>query len=137
LANVHYAAGAYDEAKALYERALAIWEKALGPEHPGAAYSLDSLAQVALAQHRPADAITYAERAVSAREAGDAAAELVAKSRFLLARALWGAPAGKSRDRDRARALAVAARDAYRGVDGKEEARAEVEAWLTAHSAER
>jgi eukaryotic-like serine/threonine-protein kinase len=46
LANVHYARGDYEEAKALHEQALAIREKAFGTEHPHVAMSLNGLAGV-------------------------------------------------------------------------------------------
>ena len=36
--------GAYDQALPLYQRALKIREKALGPEHPDTAISLNNLA---------------------------------------------------------------------------------------------
>ena len=38
------ATGRYAEAEPLYERALAIREKALGPDHPDVATSLNNLA---------------------------------------------------------------------------------------------
>ena len=41
---------AYPAARPLYERALAIREKALGPEHPDTATSLDHLASLLQAQ---------------------------------------------------------------------------------------
>ncbi len=34
------------DAEPLYKRALAIWEKALGPEHPHVAASLNNLAEL-------------------------------------------------------------------------------------------
>jgi tetratricopeptide (TPR) repeat protein len=46
LANVRQAMGAYEEAKALYERALGLTEDALGPEHPDVAVLLNNLATV-------------------------------------------------------------------------------------------
>ncbi len=36
--------GKYAETEPLYERSLAIWEKALGPEHPSVAASLENYA---------------------------------------------------------------------------------------------
>ena len=38
--------GKYAKAEPLYQRALAIWEKALGPEHPDVATSLNNLAEL-------------------------------------------------------------------------------------------
>ena len=39
-----YQEGQYAEAEPLFRRALAIWEKALGPQHPAVAQSLNNLA---------------------------------------------------------------------------------------------
>lgn len=54
-----YRAGKYDEAIPLAERALAIREKALGPDHPDVATSLDNLAGLlrlyAISLHVPAE----------------------------------------------------------------------------------
>ncbi|MGH6847493.1 MAG: tetratricopeptide repeat protein, partial [Methylocella sp.] len=42
--KIDYVVGRYSEAEPLFQRALAIWEKALGPEHPDVATSLNNLA---------------------------------------------------------------------------------------------
>ncbi len=44
LAELYRAQGRYAEAEPLYQRALAIAEKALGPEHPHVATSLENYA---------------------------------------------------------------------------------------------
>ncbi len=44
LAELYPAQGRYAEAEPLYQRALAISEKALGPEHPDVAQSLENYA---------------------------------------------------------------------------------------------
>ena len=44
LAVLYEAQGHYAEAEPFYQRALAIWEKALGPEHPHVAASLENYA---------------------------------------------------------------------------------------------
>jgi serine/threonine-protein kinase len=111
--------------------------RTLGPEHPDVANSLIGLADLAFEQGRPADGIAPAERAVALRDRDDTPAELLAASRFVLARVLWEAPAGRGRDRERARAEALKARDAYRGAKGEEEKLAEVEAWLVHHGGAR
>lgn len=49
LANIHFAKGEYEKARALHERALAIKEKSLGSNHPKVAISLHNLALVAWA----------------------------------------------------------------------------------------
>jgi tetratricopeptide (TPR) repeat protein/predicted Ser/Thr protein kinase len=131
--TLHREAGDYDGAKALYERAAAIQERALGPEHPDLATTLVGLAEVALAQHRPGDAMPLAERAVAVLDKGAVASTTLAKARFVLARALWEAPAQAGRDRARAQSLAEQARDAFRAAGkGMAELLAEVEAWLAA-----
>jgi tetratricopeptide (TPR) repeat protein len=58
LANIHYATGAYEDAKALQQRALAIKEKTLGLEHPDVAASLNNLALVHQATGAHEDAKT-------------------------------------------------------------------------------
>jgi tetratricopeptide (TPR) repeat protein len=136
LADVYDSAGAYEEAKVLYQRALTIYEKALAPSHPDIAYPLTGLASVALLQRQPADAIKLAERAIHVREAGNAPTEMLAESRFVLAQALWAAPAGQGRDRDRALTLARHARDVFREVKGTNKELAEVEAFLAKHGGE-
>ncbi len=40
----HRAQGRYGEAEPLHQRSLAIWERALGPEHPDVALSLENYA---------------------------------------------------------------------------------------------
>ncbi len=46
LAELYRAQGHYAQAEPLFQRSLAIWEKALGPEHPDVATSLNKLAQL-------------------------------------------------------------------------------------------
>ena len=48
--------GRYADAEPLYKRSLAIREKALGPDHPDVAMSLNNLAAFYRAQGRYADA---------------------------------------------------------------------------------
>src|SRR5512132_1952815 len=43
-ARVYKEEGRYADADPLYKRALATWKKALGPDHPDVAQSLDNLA---------------------------------------------------------------------------------------------
>ncbi len=49
-ACLHRCAGKYDEAEPLYRRALAIREKALGPQHPDTATSINNLAGLLASQ---------------------------------------------------------------------------------------
>ncbi|MGO9740479.1 MAG: tetratricopeptide repeat protein, partial [Roseiarcus sp.] len=59
---------AYAEARSLFQRALAIREKALGPEHPDTATSLNNLALLLRAQGDLAGARPLFERALAIRE---------------------------------------------------------------------
>jgi tetratricopeptide (TPR) repeat protein len=63
-----YERGRYTDAKPLYERALAIREKALGPEHPDVATSLDKLAVLYHVQGQSKKAEPSFERALAIRE---------------------------------------------------------------------
>jgi serine/threonine-protein kinase len=109
LAAVLAAQGAWSEATALRERALSIREKTFGVEHPSVAASLIELATSAI-ELRGGDAVPLAERALSMRERSEAAPELVAEARIVLARALWIA----GRDPVRARTLAEQGLAAFR-----------------------
>jgi tetratricopeptide (TPR) repeat protein/predicted Ser/Thr protein kinase len=134
LAVVHEATGAHDEARVRYEQALGILDKALGPEHPNLAYTLVGLARIALAQRRPTDAVSLAQRAVTVREKAGVSALELGYARFVLAQALWEAPADGGRDRSRAVVLAEQARDAFMdaGESGTKQLD-EVEEWLDEH----
>jgi hypothetical protein len=69
------------------------------------AHPLVGLAEVAVAQGHPDDAITWGERALALREANQVAPGELARAAFVLARAL------SERDRPRAISLAEAARE--------------------------
>ncbi len=69
LANVEEAAGAYAEARLLYEQALAIREAALGPDHPAVAMSLNNLANLYVSLGEPEKGRPLHERALAIREA--------------------------------------------------------------------
>ena len=60
--------GAYDQALPLYQRALKIWEKALGPEHPDTATSLNNLAELYQALGAYDQALPLYQRALKIRE---------------------------------------------------------------------
>ena len=60
-----HAQGAYAHAEPLFERALAIGEKALGPDHPDVATSLNNLAELYRAQGAYARAEPLYERALA------------------------------------------------------------------------
>jgi tetratricopeptide (TPR) repeat protein len=61
-------AARYAEAEPLYKRALAVREKALGPEHPDTAQSLNNLALLYYSQGRYAEAEPLCKRALAVRE---------------------------------------------------------------------
>ncbi len=61
-------AGKYAEAEPLYKRSLAITEKALGPEHPNVANSLNNLAELYRAQGKYAEAEPLYKRSLAIRE---------------------------------------------------------------------
>ena len=60
--------GRYAEAEPLYKRALAIREKALGPDHPDVALSLNNLAFLYDKQGRYADAEPLYKRSLAISE---------------------------------------------------------------------
>ena len=63
-----YQAGKYDEAISLAERALAIREKALGPDHPYVASSLNNLASLYDTKGDYAKAVAFQLRATDISE---------------------------------------------------------------------
>ena len=62
---LYRAQGRYADAEPLYQRSLAIWEKALGPEHPDVAQSLNNLARLYDTQGRYADAEPLCQRSLA------------------------------------------------------------------------
>jgi len=58
----------FEEAAPLYKRGIAIIEKALGPEHPDLATSLNNLAGLLQAQGKLREAAAHCERAISIGE---------------------------------------------------------------------
>ena len=67
LAELYYNQGRYAEAEPLYRRALAKWEKALGPEHPKVATSLENSAALLRATDRADEAEKLEVRAAAIR----------------------------------------------------------------------
>src|SRR5438128_12490174 len=65
-----YSSGKFPEAIALVQRALVIQEKALGPEHPDVAASLDALAGLDRAQGNYREAERLYRRELAMREKG-------------------------------------------------------------------
>ena len=67
-ANYLYGRAQYEQAKPLYQRALAIREKALGPDHPDTAGSLNNLAALYDSQGQYEQAEPLYQRALAIRE---------------------------------------------------------------------
>jgi hypothetical protein len=68
LGNALHLLGDYAGAQPAYQRAMALWERALGPEHPGVAVSLNDLAVLYHTQGRYADAEPLYQRALALTE---------------------------------------------------------------------
>jgi eukaryotic-like serine/threonine-protein kinase len=139
LGNTYRHIGDLEQARVRLERAAAIVDEALGPEHPMLVTPLGSLAEIALAEGRASDALPLVQRMVSLREQEGAPARELAEARFLLARALWDAPADAGGDPARAIDLAEEARTVLRDAGAREsegafaESLPAVERWLAEH----
>jgi eukaryotic-like serine/threonine-protein kinase len=134
LAGYHGEMGNLDQAKAHYERVLAIRKEMANTSDLMRAGPLLGLAQVALSQSRPADAVSLAEQVLAVQD-GDGEARLpsglLASVRFVLAQALWNDPG----ERPRALEIARLARDEHRNRDDGTTA-AEIDAWLKSRTDE-
>ncbi len=67
VASLYYYQGRYEQSEPLLNRALAIYEKALGPDHPDVATSLENLAALYRATKRDEEAETLEQRAARIR----------------------------------------------------------------------
>ena len=67
LAELYHSQGKYAEAEPLQKRALVIWEKALGPEHPRVATSLENYAALLRETGRSGEATMMELRAKAIR----------------------------------------------------------------------
>ena len=67
LAVLYKAQGRYTEAEAFHQHSLAIYEKALGPEHPDVAQSLENYADLLRETGRGAEAAKMEARAKAIR----------------------------------------------------------------------
>ena len=72
LAELYRAQGKYAEAEPLYKRSLAISEKALGPEHPDVATSLENMALLYRDTNREQEAQELEQRAERIRASAEA-----------------------------------------------------------------
>ena len=67
MAALYKTQGLYADAEPLYKRSLAIRDKALGPDHPDVADSINNLAELYRAQARYADAEPLYKRSLAIR----------------------------------------------------------------------
>ena len=67
LAALYDSQGKYTQAEPLYKRSLMIAEKALGPDHPDVALSLENLAGLYRATNRDEEAEKLEQRAAAIR----------------------------------------------------------------------
>jgi tetratricopeptide (TPR) repeat protein/tRNA A-37 threonylcarbamoyl transferase component Bud32 len=123
--------GRYAEAERDLREAADLSGQWVGPEHPWTAYPLTALGKTLIFEHRLREATTVLERALRIREKSELNAELVAETRFALARARWEL----GENRSGAIALAENARDAYRKMPQETKHAGEVEAWLAGKAA--
>jgi tetratricopeptide (TPR) repeat protein len=99
----------------------------MGREHPEVAYVLLGLADIALAQDDPTDALRLAQRALAIYRDAEGPTSDLARAQFITARALWAATDDHPRALDLARRAATAYDEAG---DAHEEELARVHAWL-------
>jgi tetratricopeptide (TPR) repeat protein len=125
------ARGRYAEAQTMADSALASLERSLGPDHPDLAFPLTTIGLSWIGRGRPSLAISFLERALAIRESKKAQPELLAQTRFALARALWG----NNQELNRAIALAEQAGSDYRRTPDTKRQAVEVDGWLEGHQA--
>ena len=118
--------GRYPEAERDLRLASELSAQWVGPDHQWTAIPLTALGKTLILEHHFREATPILERALRIREKSEPNAELVAETRFALARARWEL----GQDRPGALMLAEAARDAYRKMPGHAKDAAEVDAWM-------
>jgi eukaryotic-like serine/threonine-protein kinase len=123
--------GRYSEAETDLRRAVDLSEQWVGPDHPWTAYQLTALGKTLVLERHSREAAPILERALRIREKSEPNADLVAETRFALARARWEL----GQDRGGALTLAQAARDSYRRMPEQAKHATEVDAWLAGKSA--
>jgi tetratricopeptide (TPR) repeat protein len=128
LAEVAHAERDFAASRTYHERALAIWERTVGLDHPNVAFSLTGLGKLLIADDQPGEAIPPLERALAIRSGNEVDPNLLAETRFFLARALWDAEV----DRERALELAEAARATWEDADAWSSNLEFLDEWLAA-----
>ena len=116
----------YREAEEVLRSSVDLVVAFVGADHAWTGFPLTALGKTLLAEGKYREAVPVLERAQRAREHATLGADLVAETRFALARARWAL----NRDRPGSLALASAARDAYRKLPGQEKRTEEIEVWL-------
>jgi tetratricopeptide (TPR) repeat protein len=120
--------GHYAEGLERLERGLAVYEEAFGADHCHLAYPLSGISDCYRLSGQPFKAVAPLERGLSNCTDGELHADLLAHTRFSLAKML----VASGGDRARARSLAEAARGAFATMGGNRADRlAAVEAWLS------
>lgn len=132
LGSIALLRGDHDTALRELESALAVETKTLGASHPSLAETLTAIGEIHLARNTGAAGVPYLERALEIWKVTPDAPVDAAKTRFVLARAVWPA------DRRRALELAHTARQRLAGAGaGWQETYEEVEAWLAERESRR
>ena len=126
LGDIHRARGELAAARRAYDESLALAERLAGRDDPALALPLLGLAELALRERRPAEAVPRLRRALSLLPPDAVRHRLRGDVRFALARALWDA----RKDPD-APAFALAAAEDFTTADATKQ-REQALAWLGA-----
>ena len=122
--------GRYAEAERDLRLAVDLSTAWVGADHPWTAYQMTALGKTLVAERRWREATSVLNKALRIRERSEPNADLVAETRFALARARWET----GEDRTGTLALARAARDAYRNLAEHGKQASEIDAWLADRS---
>jgi len=133
-AELMYARRDFAKAVTLSETTLGIWEREWGADNLALAYPLTTLGQAFLGLDQAKQAIPLLERALRIRQVSDPQPDLLAKTRFELARALF-----RTGSQTKGRRLAEQALKELRGVAQAAppvaKLTADVEKWLSSSDA--
>jgi serine/threonine protein kinase/tetratricopeptide (TPR) repeat protein len=129
-AEFQNAAAHYDLALDFAAKALRIYERELEPDHPLVAYALTAMGNGLLGTGRAESAIEVLERALDIRTRKDPESELLAETRFALARALWET----RRARERAISLATEAKASLHEGRATKDLEQRIDGWLVARN---
>ena len=130
LGDLAYNAGDAQTADPFFVESARIYRGLAHPPRVSTNRAILSVGYTALDLGRPADAIEPAETVVKARSGPEEDPELLGEAQWILARALWAAPAGAGRDRARAVEVMTRALQNYRKAGVAESEQAALEQWL-------